>query len=274
MPSTSFLAAPTSLHCPVAFTVGMHVGAGAIARLTTTWMKKKLVRVVAVNEAWDTRSVAATLQHESFFAKDAYYVNAMFALIVRLGNTSSACERWGHELKLLWDPESTQTTSGLIHRLHGRLAGLRGNGTDEAFLDVVAASMLRLDQAADKRCAPRSGNSHALAVGEALQFRLRDQAGARGLYSRENLLEPHPVLGQKLAYSQVVNSHAAAASKRFETIELEEPDKDLLKRIRARDPGWRPHSRLAGRASQDLGSAMPWIANTRAQWEADLAKPK
>ena len=107
--------------------------------------------------------MAATLQHDSTFAKDAYYINAMFALVARMGNTSSPCERWGHELKLFWVPERTQPTSGLVHRLHGRLAGLRGNGLDEEFLDVLAASMARRDEAGSQRNAPRDGNGRAMA---------------------------------------------------------------------------------------------------------------
>ena len=109
---------------------GCPLGAGDVATLRTLRLRKKLVRIVALKTGWDTRAIAASLQHEARFAKPAYYINVMFALVVRFGNTSAPCERWAHELKLLWDPQRTQPTSSLIHRLHGRVAGLRGDGTD------------------------------------------------------------------------------------------------------------------------------------------------
>lgn len=115
---------------------GYRTGPGAVAPLRAHRFKKQIVRVVALQLGRDVRAVAASLQHETWFAKPAYYINAMFALPVRFGSTSSQCEKWAHELKLLWDPQRTQPTSALIHRLHGRLAGLRGDGADELFLQA------------------------------------------------------------------------------------------------------------------------------------------
>jgi len=51
------------------------------------------VRVVALRTVLNTSAIAASLQHDARFAKPAYYINAMFAMVVRFGNTSSPCER-------------------------------------------------------------------------------------------------------------------------------------------------------------------------------------
>ena len=228
------------------------------------------MRIIATCSAWQTRAVAASLQHESIFAKDCFYVNAMFAVYVRMGHTSSPCERWGHELKLLWDPEKTQPTSGLLHRLHGRLAGLRGNGTDEALLDVVADAMLGVDANLDVRSKPRCGKGRALQSWREGQLMERDMNGARMCYQRD-LGKPLAEPGQRLPYAIANRCASNTASK---ATELEASDTDLLQRIARRDKGWRPRPALAGKAPQDNGSAMPWCAKTLAQWNADLAKDK
>ena len=86
------------------------------------------------------RSIVAA---RSSFREAIFCINAMFALVVRFGNTSSPCERWAHERKFLWDPERTQPTSTLIHRLHGRVAGLRGDGTDEPLLHALHSEIVK-----------------------------------------------------------------------------------------------------------------------------------
>jgi hypothetical protein len=235
-------------------------------------LKKKLVRIVAINPAWATRAVAASLQHEAIFAKDCYYVNAMFAVYVRMGSTSSPCERWGHELKLLWDPERTQPTSALLNRLHGRLVGLRGNGTDEVLLDMVADVMLGLgSERRDWRSKPRSRNCRALQTWREGQQRARDMIGARVCFQRD-LGKPPIAPGQRLAYSTSLNRGASNATSKASG--LEAADAAFLQRIAARDKGWRPPAALAGKAARDHGSAMPWFAKTLAQWNADLLTTK
>ena len=278
--SQHFRVSPETLASPLTPAVGMYVGLGVVARLTTPRLNGKLVRITATEEAWDTRAVASSLQHEHAFSvsppvrfKDvpepvkngAYYINAMFSVVVRMGNTSSACERWGHELKLLWDPQKTQTTTGLIHRLHGRLCGLRGNGTDEHLLDVIASSMSRCGEATSWRNAPRIRNGRALATWRAQQFRERDHSGARTLYAEEGLQEPPAASdGQKLAFARAMTEKISKPS------DLDKDDLDILQQIENRHPGLR-HPAM-GKASVDKGSVMPWYANSRKQWSDDLAK--
>ena len=285
-----FRVSPETLASPLTPAVGMYVGLGVVARLTTPRLKGKLVRITATVEAWDTRAVASSLQHEHAFSvsppvgftdladevkNGAFYINAMFSVVVRMGNTSSACERWGHELKLLWDPQRTQTTTGLIHRLHGRLCGLRGNGTDEHLLDVIASSMSRCGEATSWRNAPRAGNGRAMATWRAQQFQGRDQSGARTLYTEEGLQEPPAASdGQRLAFTRAMNLGVGKLSKGVGKLskasDLDRDDFDILQKIHARNPGWR-HPAM-GKASVDKGSVMPWYANTRKQWDGDLAK--
>ena len=283
-----FRVSPGTLASPLTPAVGMPVGLGVVARLTTPQLKGKLVRITATVEAWDTRAVASSLQHEHAFSvsppvglhdctvkNGAFYINAMFSVVRSMGNTSSACERWGHELKLLWDPQRTQTTTGLIHRLHGRLCGLRGNGTDEHLLDVIASSMSRCGEATSWRNAPRAGNGRAMATWRAQQFQGRDQSGARTLYTEEGLQEPPAASdAQRLAFTRAMNlgvgKPSKGAGKLSKASDLDKSDFEILQQIQGRIPEW--HNPAMGKASEDKGSVMPWYAHTRKQWLGDLAR--
>ena len=79
-------------------------------------------------------------------------------------------------------------------------------------------------------------------------------------------MQPLREPGQRLAYTYALKK----SSKLFDQALLDDCDLNLLHRIRARDRGW------AGPplASLDRGSTMPWLANSRAQWDSDLAKTK
>ena len=241
---------------------GCFLGPGAVGRLRTPRLRKKLVRAVALQTRWDTRAVAASLQHEARFAKPAYYINAMFALVVRFGNTSSPCERWAHELKLLWDPQRTQPASTLIHRLHGRVAGLRGDGTDEAFLHAVQKDWANRPNGF--RHKPRNRRGQALATWRAEKVCERDKGPTRVLYQR-----PAEETPKARAESQrIVLAEDNLLPGHLDTVDL-----DLLSRIRLRDRGLVTPGNAKGHPA-DLGSAMPWCADTKAQWDRDLARSR
>ena len=212
------------------------------------------------------RAIAASLQHDARFAKPAYYINVLFAMVVRFGNTSSPCERWAHELKLLWNPEKTQCTSTLMHRLQGRVAGFRGDGTDEALLEALERQMT-LDPA--KRAAhnvQRNRRGIALATWWAEKRREFEQHPARTFFQRA--LSAPTGLRRSHQLRQPKDARGESAPE-----QLEDLDRDLLSRIRLRERGVSaPGS--AQKALPDLGSVMPWHANTGAQWKADLAKPR
>jgi hypothetical protein len=59
----------------------------------------------------------------------------------RMNNTEAPCERWVGELKYLWDERQGPSTSTLTKRLRMRVGGVRGDGTDEAFVKHVAQSV-------------------------------------------------------------------------------------------------------------------------------------
>ena len=82
-------------------------------------------------------------------------------------------------------------------------------------------------------------------------------------------MEPLREPGQRLAYTYALKK----SSKLFDQARLDDSDQNLLHRIRARDRGWAGPP-LAMQASPDRGSTMPWLANSRAQWDSDLAKTK
>ena len=269
-----FQVAVKDLATTTPFTHSCPLGAGAVAKLRPLRLRNKLVRVVALRTPWDTRAIAASLQHDARFAKPAYYINVLFAMVVRFGNTSSPCERWAHELKLLWNAQKTQTTptlihrlkKTLIHRLHGRAAGFRGDGTDEALLEALEREMTLdlAEQAAHN--IPRNRRGQALATWRAERRREFERAPARKWIQR--------------ALSAPTGSRRSSQQKRprdarGESVpeRLEGLDKELLSRIRRRERGLSaPGS--AQEAPPDSGSVMPWCANTKAQWYADLATPR
>ena len=181
-PPGVFQVAVADLATAAPFPRGCSPSIGSVAKLRTPRLRKKLVRVVAVQTAWDTRAIAASLLHDARFAKPAYYINAMFAMVVRFGNTSSACERWAHELKLLWDPEETQPSTALIHRLHGRVTGLRGDGTDEAFLEALERELT--PKPATFRNKQRARKGQALATWRAQRRREWEGAPNRRFFMR------------------------------------------------------------------------------------------
>ena len=211
-----------------------------------------------------------------FFAKPAYYINALFALAVRINNTSSPCERWGHELKLLWDPQRTQPTSALIHRLVGRVFGLRGDGTDEAFLQVLHDGMMQRPTGYHQKFRNMSGR--ALATWRARQQLDYTQAPNRVLHLQD-------FSASLPAERQGCDFHRPEAEFRAQDLEVD--DVDLLSRTRQRDrgtlaPGFAnttqaQSARTRGRRKiivRDAGSTMPWCANTKSQWDRDLASTK
>jgi len=65
------------------------------------------------------------------------------------------------ELKFLWSPIVGHSTGTLANRVLLRLMGVRGNGSDDAFVEGVARKLLGVSQTIARR--PRSGESRVLA---------------------------------------------------------------------------------------------------------------
>jgi len=61
----TFKVAVEELTLPRALTVDTPLAAGSVARMKTTRLNNKLVRVLGLHVEWDTRAVAASLQTEA-----------------------------------------------------------------------------------------------------------------------------------------------------------------------------------------------------------------
>ena len=235
------------------------VGFGVVAMMKSQKLKGKIVRIIASSFIWNARAVAASLQHDSRFAKPAYYINRMFAFGVRLNDTSSPCERWAHELKLLWDPQRNQATSGLVHRLHGRVAGFRGDGTDEALLEVLCRELCHEKM--------RSHRGKALATWQ--RQRRREYMGNPTRVTYQGIEED--ARPDTPAFSRTRKT-AVCSLQSFKPEALEDADKELLLRVHRH--GQQQFSAQSSPVSQMTRSAMPWCANTLQQWQRDLTSTK
>ena len=89
----------------------------------------------------DQQRLAASLEQCADFARGCYYVNDWFCRCRRVGSTEAPCERWVGCLKYLYNPITGPTTTTLTERCRMRLAGVRGDGSDEAFVHMLSAKM-------------------------------------------------------------------------------------------------------------------------------------
>ena len=139
---------------------GRFAAGSGVAVLRSPRLHGRLVRVVRVKREWDQCEIAADLEQSRYFADGCYHVNSLFCLSRRFGSTEAACERWIGGLKYLFHPVQGPTTTTLVQRLRARVAGVRGNGADEAFVQLLAQELHgRRRRMSTNRCASRRGAS-------------------------------------------------------------------------------------------------------------------
>ena len=137
------------------------------------------VWIVTCIHSLDQKRVAASLEQCADFAAGCYCINSWFCRCRRVGSTESPCERWVGCLKYLYNSITGPTTTTLTQRTTMRLAGIRGDGTDEAFVQALAAKMHEQSKtrAASKVLGHYAQAASASAAGSARGF-MADAVGA------------------------------------------------------------------------------------------------
>ena len=218
-------------------------GRQCVATIRTPRLRGRVVRIVGRAWEWDTRRITASLEQDAHFAAGCYHMNSFFCLCRRFGKTSSACERWGHDFKYLWDTEMGPTTTTLIRRLRARLGGLRGDGTDEQLLRRTAAALMH---------GQRSSRDTKFRVLTAWRER-RWKVAAR---KPQNMFTPGPetsATAESNAPFRRAEKAPGDGRKKYEPTEPEVGDQMFLERMRRRQ-----------------AATMPFFADTKKQWDDDL----
>ena len=188
-----------------------------IATLLTNQLRNRVVRIVQEHHTWDQLRITSSLEQDPFFSKNCYCMSAMFALCRRFGKTTSACERWVGDFKLLWKERDGPCSTTLLHRLRARLGGLRGDGTDEALLQRIASYLMptTYDKDTNHRKRHRNRNLHALSRWQ--QNRVAEDARQRPNSSIPGKLIPSELIPGKLIPA---NSPCPNSSLRLPLLEV------------------------------------------------------
>ncbi len=239
-----------------------------LGTLRTKHFRGHVVFIKSTEYAWDQLKIAASLEQSASFSDGCYHMNAMFAFVRRLGKTSSWCERWAKHFKWLYSDWQGPSSTTVIHRLQGRIGGLRGDGTDEDLLRQVSASLMPSDPTAPYRCQPRNANFRAL---QTWQDHCAKEANTRFSSILERAGAPADAAwavdakaGTALAADAKVGTtaplsrmlcwkSAGRSRQRFEPNTMEPGDAMLLEKMGRR--------RVA---------SMPWTARTAKEWDHDL----
>ena len=89
--------------------------------------------------------------------QNCYHINRFFALSRMYTNTEAPNEQWVGALKYLYNPIKGDTTDTLTRRLRARLAGVRGEECDDAFLRKLSNSLEGAKPRRTGKKLPRAG---------------------------------------------------------------------------------------------------------------------
>ena len=156
------------------------------------------------------------------FARNCYHINRFFALSRMYTNTEAPNEQWVGALKYLYNPIKGDTTDTLTRRLRARIAGVRGEECDDAFLRKLSNSL----EGAKPR---RTGKKFSRAVESMLDNSRRQvDKEARPLLQTDFLSGPTDVTTVKVAEKSSIEQR-----KSVERAHMERPDLQLAKRMNA-----------------------------------------
>ena len=111
---------------------------GDFARCRRGIFRGQCIQMVKAISRCDQVTMAAHFEEGSRFAQGCWHVQRMFLRCRRLGSTESPCENWVGQLKYLYRPEIGPQVASLVQRARLRIAGVRCNGGDDAFVREVA----------------------------------------------------------------------------------------------------------------------------------------
>jgi hypothetical protein len=100
--------------------------------------KKRLVFVVRTDLVLDEKALVASIEQNRQFSYACHHVHTMFAFTRRMTGTESPCESYFNHLKYLYTPITGPTTTTLCQQVRCRAAGLRGDGLDDAIIEIIA----------------------------------------------------------------------------------------------------------------------------------------
>ena len=87
----------------------------------------------------DERRLAADLEQNPLFSQGCWHCARLFHRCRRLTGT---VESWVGEVKRLWDPVQGGAAATLANRLFLRVCGIRGDFSDDCFVDALVSQML------------------------------------------------------------------------------------------------------------------------------------
>ena len=102
----------------------------------------RLVAALGEVRALDQNAICATLETNKNWVRrnQMWHVVNMLHRSRHLGGNETPGERWTGVLKCFWNPVLGPCTRTIVNRVKLRLAGVRGDGMDEDFVRMVAAS--------------------------------------------------------------------------------------------------------------------------------------
>ena len=191
----------------------------------------------------DERRLAADLEQNPLFSQGCWHCARLFHRCRRLTGTEAPVESWVGEVKRLWDPVQGGAAATLANRLFLRVCGIRGDFSDDCFVDALVSQMLpsgafpRREKEARALDAREEGNA---------------QRTARLLWTVHGhttgtLLE-EPVLG-RAGRDQILEDR-----EKYAPTALEKATEDWL-----------------NKCQKNGRFCLPLTASTLRQWETDLA---
>jgi hypothetical protein len=206
-------------------------------------------QVMDVLPDMDQRAAASSLETRRFFSKGCWHCNRLFHRCRRTLGCESIEESWISSLKYLWDPTQGGGAGVLAQRLRLRIAGVRGNGADDAFVDRVVRRLF-----GESGLPPRH-MKESKALRELQKRNLTNMVATGHTWLHEDS-------EQKAAYSYTGTGEKSREKSlkeraKYEPDELEADDVAFLEKL-----GF----------SKERGclAKMPLYAESEKQWEADL----
>lgn len=189
--------------------------------------------VVLKQSAWNERAACKDIQGERYFSDDCWHIVRIYHRARRMCGTEAPCESWFSALKLLYDPRHGPSIGSLAERMELRIAGLRGNGADDAFVERLASHICENKQIRTTALERYAEYAHA-------------EWQKRPLLLDDDLQLPR-------AWGRKLRKEVAGERQAFTKSELETSSKKLLAE---HNQLWR----------------LPLYAATKKQWQKDRAR--
>ena len=108
-------------------------------------MKRRLVAIVGLDMELDQLEVAAAIEQESALSQNCWHAARLFSRCRRMSGTEAVCESWIGQVKCIGNARDGRSTTSAIERIYLRSAGMRADGSDDAFVRLLVKSLLTAD---------------------------------------------------------------------------------------------------------------------------------